>query len=101
MTNVPVRPIGAGEKVNPDSVRLERSADFDQTGTYRVLAGPKSAPVLVGLLTPEPGLRAGKTWRALTPTFLAAGRGKTRQAALLQLLVHQESTHDQPGKGQQ
>lgn len=90
------RPIKAGEKVNPDSVRLEQSVDFDQTGSYRVLAGPKTSPVLVGLLTPEPGLRAGKTWRALTPSFLAAGRGKTRQAALLQLLVHQESTHNDP-----
>jgi hypothetical protein len=88
----PVRPIQAGETVDPESVRLERSADFDQTSSYRVIAGPKTAPVLVGLLIPEPGLRAGKKWRAMSPNFIRVGGGKTRQDALIQLLIHQEST---------
>jgi hypothetical protein len=53
------RPVEPGEQVDPDTVRLQRSADFDFTGSYRVLSGSKAAPVLVGVLVPEQGLRAG------------------------------------------
>jgi hypothetical protein len=53
------RPVEPVEQVDPDTVRLQRSADFDFTGSYRVLSGSKAAPVLVGVLVPEQGLRAG------------------------------------------
>jgi hypothetical protein len=63
------RPVEPGEQVDPDTVRLQRSADFDFTGSYRVLSGSKAAPVLVGVLVPEQGLRA-KQCVAKGPSFV-------------------------------
>ena len=75
--------------IDADTVRLERSADYDVTGTWRVMAGAGDAPVLVGFVHRE-GL--GRRWAARTPAMVAIGGGpwRTRQDALVQLVLHHQ-----------
>jgi hypothetical protein len=75
--------------IDPDTVRLERSTDYDVTGTWRVFAGPADDPVLVGLLRRR---GRGKNWEARTPSLVAVGGGpwRTRQDALVQLVLNRQ-----------
>jgi hypothetical protein len=90
------RPVRRGEEVDADSVRLLRAADFEVTGSYRVLAGPESDPILVGHVMPQAQLSGKKVWCALTADFvpvrMASRSAGTRQDALITLLFHQQST---------
>jgi len=77
--------------IDPDTVRLERSADYDLSGAWRVLAGPADDPIVVGSVC-RTGL--GKQWQARTPELveLSGGPWRTRQDALVHLvLAHQQA----------
>src|SRR5262249_19935214 len=58
--------------IDPNAVRLERSADYDITGTWRVMAGPGDAAILVGFVHRN-GL--SNKWQAQTPAMIAISGG--------------------------
>lgn len=70
-----------------DTVRLERSAD---PGVWRVLAGDRERPTLVGYLEPTFSIGGAKRWLPRTEhmTSVADRPLATRKAALLRLLGH-------------
>jgi hypothetical protein len=76
------RPVARGDLIDMETVRVERSVEFETSGTYRVLAGRS---ILLGYLVRGPRRR----WEARTAsTFLtvAGGPWRTRQDALVGLL---------------
>jgi len=77
--------------IDPNTVRLERSADYDITGAWRATAGPADDPILVGFVRRN-GL--GKKWEARTPELVAISGGPwcTRQDALVHLLLGYQQT---------
>jgi hypothetical protein len=85
--------------IDPDTVRLERSADYDVTGTWRVLAGPADDPMLVGFVRNS---GRGKHWEARTPSLITVSGGpwRTRQDALVHLVFNhqQAAAARRPGK---
>ncbi|MBB6381157.1 hypothetical protein BKA01_008434 [Pseudonocardia eucalypti] len=70
-----------------DTVRLERSAD---PGVWRVLAGDRERPTLVGFLEPTFSIGGVKRWLPRTEhrTSVTDRPLATRKAALLRLLGH-------------
>jgi len=61
--------------IDPNTVRLERSADYNVTSTWRVVAGPAVDPILVGFVR-RTGL--GKQWEARMPELIAISGGPWR-----------------------
>jgi len=84
-----------GLNVNPDTVRLQRSPDYDLTGTWRALAGPAGHPIVVGTVR-RTGL--GKQWEARTPELVAINGGpwRTRQDALIHLVQDRQQATARP-----
>jgi hypothetical protein len=84
------RAVEATEAIDPSTVRVVRSPDFEFTATYRVQATVGDEVVLVGSLR-----RSGRSgWIAVTPSLitLSGGPWRTRQDALVQLLLGHENT---------
>jgi hypothetical protein len=79
------------QPIDPNTVRLERSADYDITGTWRAIAGPADDPTLVGFVRRN-GL--SKKWEARTPVLAAVSGGpwRTRQDALVHLVLDHQAT---------
>ena len=75
--------------IDVDTVRLERGADYDTSGTWRVVAGAHDDPIVIGFLRRH-GL--SKKWQANTASWITVSGGpwRTRQDALVQLLLHHE-----------
>lgn len=80
------RPIGRTEMVDLDTVRMERSSDFEQTRRWIVLCGAGENVRLIGYL--DSGGTKAKKWQALGPmlTRVSGGPCRTKQDALLRLL---------------
>ncbi|WP_192909761.1 hypothetical protein [Gandjariella thermophila] len=79
--------------VDVDTVRLERSSDYNITGTWRVLAGTEDDPLVLGFLRREGIYRK---WVARTVTAVkVSGHKPTRREALMALLLH----HQQAAQG--
>lgn len=74
-------------RLDLDTVRLERSAN---PGVWRVLAGDRERPTLVGYLEPTFSIGGAKRWLPRTEhlTNVADRPLTTRKAALLRLLSH-------------
>ncbi|WP_156960175.1 hypothetical protein [Amycolatopsis taiwanensis] len=70
--------------VNVDTVRVERSNDFESSGTYRVLAGDS---ILVGYLGRD-RRRRWEVWTAATSLAVPGGPWRTRDDALVDLLLN-------------
>lgn len=77
---------GVGDDVDPDTVRVEKAPDYEQTGRWRVLAGPADDPVLLGFVA-RSSLR--RTWQATTALSInVPGKpSRSRQDAVIQLLL--------------
>jgi hypothetical protein len=77
------------QPIDPDTVRLERSGDYDLTGTWHVVAGPANDPIPVGFVRRND---LGKRWQARTPALVAISGGpwRTRQDAVLHLVQHHQ-----------
>ena len=83
------RLVMAGEDIDPDTVRVEKTADYDQTGRWQVLAGSADDPVRVGFVAKSSLHRA---WQASTAWLTnIPGQSRTRQDAVIQLLLHVQS----------
>ncbi|WP_184728476.1 hypothetical protein [Saccharopolyspora phatthalungensis] len=80
------RPIGRTETVDLDTVRMERSSDFEQTRRWIVLCRAGENERLIGYLDSD-GTKT-KKWQALGPmlTRVSGVPCRTRQEALLRLL---------------
>ncbi|GAA2806690.1 hypothetical protein [Saccharopolyspora taberi] len=80
------RPIGHSETVDLDTVRMERTSDFEQTRRWIFLCGAGENERLIGYLDSD-GTKT-KKWQALGPmlTRFSGGPCRTRQEALLRLL---------------
>lgn len=89
--NQPRRP----QPIDPDTVRLQRSTDYDLTGTWQVLAGPTDHPITVGTVR-RTGL--SKQWEARTPALLTISGGPwhTRQDALIHLVLNHQQAATSP-----
>lgn len=75
-------------KFNLDSVRMERSDD-ETSQAWRVLAGSKNNPTLLGFVRRDPLGRGGRAWIATTPELLRIpGAWPTRHDALRNLIEH-------------
>ncbi len=92
------RPVTPMDVIDPDSVQVSRSSDFEVSGNYHALTTVEGELVLVGILR-----RSGRAaWQALTPPLLLVPGGpwRTRQDALLHLLLNQDRVRrarpDQP-----
>jgi hypothetical protein len=86
----PPRAVTPADTVDPDTVRVLRSPDFEFSGSYRALATVRGETVLLGILR-----RQGRTgWVALTPLLITVSGGpwRTRQDALVQLLLNHDHT---------
>lgn len=80
------RPIGRAETVDLDTVRMERSSDFEQTRRWIVLCGGGENERLIGYLDSD-GTKT-KKWQARGPmlTRVYGEPCRTRQESLLRLL---------------
>jgi hypothetical protein len=84
------RAVTAVEVIDSDSVRVVRGSNFEVSGSYHALAVVGDDEVLIGSVQ-----RSGRAaWQALTPSFirLTGGPWRTRQDALVQLLLNHEQT---------
>jgi hypothetical protein len=82
------RAVTSADTVDPDTVRVLRSPDFEISGSYRALVTVRGETVLLGILR-----RSDRTgWVALTPLLITVSGGpwRTRQDALVQLLLNHD-----------
>jgi len=79
------------QPIDPDTVRLERSTDYDITGTWQVMAGQTDDPILIGFVHRS---SLSKKWEARTPVLVAISGGpwRTRQDALVHLVLEHQAT---------
>jgi len=79
------------QPIDPNTVRLERSADYDITGTWKAMAGPANDPILVGFVHRN---SLNKKWEARTPALvtISGDPWRTRQDALIHLLLDHQPT---------
>jgi hypothetical protein len=84
-------PVAANERVDPETVSLQRSADYEMNRTWHVLTETAQGCRLVGSLRPVAG--TARAWEAWTPLLLvvAGGPWKSRQDALVHLLSQHAS----------
>ncbi|WP_208608201.1 hypothetical protein [Amycolatopsis pretoriensis] len=78
------RPVTREDVIDVDAVRVERSEDFEISGTYRVLAGDS---VLLGYLARDQR-RRWEARTAATALTVPGGPWRTRQDALVGLLLN-------------
>jgi hypothetical protein len=90
--------------IDPDRVRLTRAADYAQTGVWQVQQHTDDQdrpPVQLGTLIPTRtgSTGDGKRWTARDQAWLPVSGGpwKTRQDALLYLLVHHQNRTNSSG----
>jgi hypothetical protein len=69
-TSLPARPIGQGEAIDLDTVRIERTPDFDQTRRWIVLCGGAEEERVLGCVWSDG--TTSKRRHALGPTFAGA-----------------------------
>ncbi|MFC5099943.1 hypothetical protein [Kibdelosporangium philippinense] len=82
------RAVTPADKVDPNTVKVLRSPDFEVSGSYHALATVQGETVLLGILR-----RSDRTgWVALTPLLIAVSGGpwRTRQDALVQLILNHD-----------
>lgn len=79
-----VRPATSQDLIDVDTVHVERSEDFEISGTYRALAGDS---LLLGYLERD-GRRRWQARTATTAVTVPGGPWRTRQDALVGLLLN-------------
>jgi hypothetical protein len=85
-----LRAVTPADTVDPGTVRVLRSLDYEFSGSYCALATVRGKAVLLGILR-----RSGRSgWVALTPLLITVSGGpwRTRQDALVQLLLNHDRT---------